>query len=61
MDQVTAGKTAIGNAAAALAAWLHSPFRGTPASPLTYFLIVGIVLVSMVMWSRVLVAVEGEI
>lgn len=60
-DQITAGRTAINNAAAALAAWAHAPFRGTPYSPLTYFALVGLVMIAMLAWSRVLIASENVI
>jgi hypothetical protein len=55
------GRTAINNAAAALANWAHAPFRGTPLSPLTYFMLVGLVMVAMVAWSRVLTIAESNL
>lgn len=61
MNPVQDGMQAMGQAAQAVNTWFHAPFRGTAYSPLTYFLLVGLVLVFALVWGRVIAHIERGI
>lgn len=49
----SATATHVGNALTATNNWIHAPFVGS-ASPLNLFLAVGLVMVFIILWTRIL-------